>query len=297
MSTTSDTSFASQLYLIANNTNRYASLVIFLFGSIGAMINILIFSTDKELKKNPCSRLFLASSIASSIVLFFGLPTRFFSSFGLDLITRHDFLCKCYTFIVLSSFTCSALFTALISIERWLNSCANLRYRMFSSTININRSIGLVITIVAIAFSHIFYCYSANLQNASSSCSTLISMCMYVNNFMHLILFIIVPCILMLIFGLLTLRNVKQSLQRIANETTIDTAKTGRRTKRTQTMMTVLMFTQVALITCANTPGGIQKLYTTITVNDNRSSERRAIEALSMQWVFLLSYIGIAVNI
>jgi hypothetical protein len=141
-------SFIDQIFALVANINRYGSLVILAFGSVGVLLNIFIFSTDRELKKNPCARLFLTSSIAASILLFSGIPTRIFNAFGYDITARYDILCKGYMFTLLGSFTCSALFTALVSIERWLNSSANPNYRMLSSIKNANRVILAITTVV-----------------------------------------------------------------------------------------------------------------------------------------------------
>ena len=99
----------------------------------------------------------------------------------------------------------------------------------------------------------------------------------------------------MVIFGILTLKNIRRNLRRIETVPSVGTAKTGRRHKRTQATMTALMFAQVGLITFCNLPAGIQKLYSNTTLNDVRSIEQRAIEAFSFQWVFLFTYVGIGV--
>ena len=295
MSTTS-APFVNQLYSAASSLNRYGSLIILVFGSFGIVLNILIFSTDQELKRNPCARLFLASSIAAGNVLFSGLPTRFFNSFGLDLAGRYDILCKSYMFILLGSFACSSLFTALVSIERWLHSCTNPNYRLLASMKNVNRSILVITIVVAVLYSHIFYCFSANSQNGRSPCGISMTECIYFNDFLHLILFVIAPSLIMSIFGSLTLFNIRRSLRRVVHETSAVANKTGRRTKRTQSTMTVLMFAQTSLVVVSNLPSGIQKIYSNITVNDRKSPERRAIEAVTFQLFFLLTYVATGVR-
>ena len=289
-------SFTDQIFSAVSYMNRYGTLIILIFGSIGVLLNILIFSTDQELKKNPCARLFLASSIAASIALFSGLPTRIFNAFGYDVSARYDILCKGYMFTLLGSFTCSALFTALVSMERWLNSCANANYRMLSSMKNANRAIVAITILVAALHAQIFYCYSANLRNGQNPCSTPSSGCSYFNNFLNLVLFFLVPCLIMMIFGSLTLLNVHRNLHRVANEQTQGANKMGRRVKRTQSTMTVLMFAQICLVIVSNLPAGIQKIYGTITVNDAKRPERRAIEALCFQLFSLLQYVGAGVR-
>jgi hypothetical protein len=100
----------------------------------------------------------------------------------------------------------------------------------------------------------------------------------------------------MSIFGFLTLVNIRRSFRRIANETPTGATKTGRRTKRTQATMTVLMFGQIVLVILSNLPSGIYKIYSNITANDHKSPERRAIETLVSQLFFLLTYVATGVR-
>ncbi|CAF0881916.1 unnamed protein product [Rotaria sordida] len=286
---------AAQLYSIATNMNRYGSLIIFLFGSVGTVLNVIIFSIDRELKQNPCSRLFLSSSIAACVALFSGLPTRFFSSFGLDLTARYDILCKFYMIILLGSLSCSASFIALVSIERWLNSCVEANYRIISSMKNVNRAIITTITVLVLCYSQMLYCHAANQKGSRGACAGINIVCLYLNDFIHLILFVIIPVGIMIIFGLLTLRNIKHSHHRIANIKTnqIDNNVRGG-SQRQQSTLTALMLIQVCLITICNLPAGIHKIYTTITENTYKSPEQRGIETIIFQLVYLLTYVGIA---
>ncbi|CAF3859639.1 unnamed protein product, partial [Rotaria sp. Silwood1] len=161
----------NNVFGFATNVNRYGSLIIFLFGSVGAILNVIIFCIDRELKQNPCSRLFLSSSIAACIALFLGLPTRFFSSFGLDLTARYDIPCKFYMITLLGSLSSSALFIALVSIERWLNSCIEANYRIISSMKNVNRAIITIVTILILCYGQMLYCHAANQKSSRGACA------------------------------------------------------------------------------------------------------------------------------
>ncbi|UJR17397.1 hypothetical protein I4U23_004292 [Adineta vaga] len=288
------TAFTNQLSLLSLNTNRYGSLVIFLLGSVGVTLNIVIFGTDQELKKTPCSRIFLASSIAASIVLISGLPTRFLSSFGLDITARYDAICKLFIVTLFSSYSCSALFTSFLSVERWLNSCTNVNYRNWSSMKNVYRVIIITPVVIFLCYSQIFYCYIANQKSERSGCSPMSGVCSYFNDFLHLTLFVLIPCAIMLIFGSLTVYNIKRNLNRIEQGQPTGSTKSQRRMVRTQSAITLLMFTQVFLLTFCNSPAGIQKIYSTITANVSKSSERRAIESVIFQYVFIFNFVGVA---
>ncbi|CAF1020876.1 unnamed protein product [Rotaria sordida] len=287
---------AAQLYSIATNVNRYGSLIIFLFGSVGTVLNVIIFSIDRELKQNPCSRLFLSSSIAACVALFSGLPNRFLTSFGLDLMVQHDILCKFYMIILLCSLSCSASFIALVSIERWLNSSVEANYRIISSMKNVNRAIITTITVLVLCYGQMLYCHAVNQKGSRRACTGINIVCLYLNDFIHLILFVIIPVGIMIIFGLLTLRNIKQTHHRITNinRNQINNNVRGGRPQRQQSTLTALMLIQVCLLTICNLPVGIHRVYSTITENTYKSPEQQAIETIILQLVYLLTYVGIA---
>lgn len=63
-----------------------------------------------------------------------------------------------------------------------------------------------------------------------------------------------------------------------------------------QSTITIMMFTQVFLLLLCNLPSGIQKIYIIITGNYYKSPQRRAIETIIFQIVYLLTYIDLRVR-
>jgi hypothetical protein len=87
---------------ISSAINRYFSIFIFLFGTIGNILNILVLS-QRPIRINPCSLFFLISSIANLIAILSGLTTRMLSGWALDLTNTVDWLCKFRAFILFVS--------------------------------------------------------------------------------------------------------------------------------------------------------------------------------------------------
>jgi hypothetical protein len=79
--------------------NRYLSIYIILFGTIGNVLNLLIFYQPKH-RSNPCAIYFFYASIAGLIALYSGLISRIFAGFGLDLSATPNGLCQSPAFIV-----------------------------------------------------------------------------------------------------------------------------------------------------------------------------------------------------
>ncbi len=74
----------TNLILSINNASkeldRYFSIFIFIFGILGNLLNCLVLS-QRPLRTNPCSFLFLISSIASLISILSGLTTRMLAGY------------------------------------------------------------------------------------------------------------------------------------------------------------------------------------------------------------------------
>jgi hypothetical protein len=136
----------------------------------------------------------------------------------------------------------------------------------------------------------------ANQISPRGQCSPMNTICMYTNDLIHMILFVTIPCSIMLIFGSLTLYNIRQNIHRVIPIQSLRTTQDDRRIMKIQSTITIMMFTQVFLLLLCNLPSGIQKIYTTITGNYYKSPQRRAIETIIFQIVYLLAYIGLGVR-
>ncbi|UJR29377.1 hypothetical protein I4U23_010589 [Adineta vaga] len=90
----SDSIFLTNLNFISSQINRYLSILILLFGTIGNILNCLALS-QRKLRSNPCASFFLASSINSLITLFSGVAVRLLSGWYADLTETVNWLFLC----------------------------------------------------------------------------------------------------------------------------------------------------------------------------------------------------------
>ena len=146
---------ASVVNHIAIQLNRYVPIPVLVFGFIGNIFNILIF-TRPSLIKNPCSTYFLCLSIVNLNVIFFGQFLRFLSDgFGIDLISYNLGFCKCRYFILHSSWALSSWFTVLAGIDRYCVSSRDVHRRQLSNLKYSRYLVALTITIGLVAYSHV----------------------------------------------------------------------------------------------------------------------------------------------
>ncbi len=121
----SDAAFAAYMNNLTAQMNRYPSIVIFLFGTIGNILNILVLC-QRTFRSNPCAILFLFSSAANFIAILAGLTSRILSVWVVDLTNTDRCLCKRRAFILNVSRPVAYWLILLPSIDRWLLSLVML---------------------------------------------------------------------------------------------------------------------------------------------------------------------------
>ncbi|CAF2838351.1 unnamed protein product [Rotaria sp. Silwood2] len=297
--------FSSDAYTIAawNNTsaavNRYFSIFIFLFGTIGNILNILVLSR-RQLRTNSCSLFFLVSSIANLIAILSGLTTRMLSGWTLDLTNTINWLCKLRAFVLFLSRNIASWLIMLAAIDRWLLSCRSARRREISTLKNAYRGINITIITSTILYGPVFYCYEANLINAPLKCYGKTIPCRLLNDLSYSCLTILIPMLLMLIFGLMTIRNIHQVKNRVhessiielkpAENSSIVEQPTQASKKKLDYRLFLMLFIQIILLTLCTLPQAIQKLYSTLISNQVETPLRIAIENFIFNLFLLMTY-------
>ncbi|UJR32938.1 hypothetical protein I4U23_020399 [Adineta vaga] len=289
--------------LLSTQMNRYFTLIVFCFGVIGNILNIMILS-QRTLRSNSCAWLFLISSVANLISIVCGLLTRMKSGWDFDFTETIAWLCQLRAFIVFTSRTIALWLIALASIDRWLLSSTNANYRRKSSLKNVQKLV-IIITILSILFyGQIFFCYDANLTTTPLRCYGKTIECRYLADITYIIITILSPLITMLLFGLMTISNIRQSQRRIHNlsievlsqnhvRTSSDNQQ-KRTKKKVDHHLFHMLLIQIILLTILTLPQAIQKIYSTITddtsfINDINQAMNNFIYSCAVLLSFLAS--------
>jgi hypothetical protein len=286
-----------------NNTsaaiNRYFSIFIFLFGTVGNILNAFVLSRP-TLRTNPCSLFFLISSLANLIALLSGLTTRMLSGWAVDLTNTIDWLCKLRGFVLFVSRNIGAWLILLATIDRWFLSSLNVHRRKLSTLKNAHRGIIITIILSIILYSPIFYCYQANLINTPLKCYSKTELCRLTNDLSYACLTILFPIVLMFIFGLMTIINIHQAKSRIHATSIIElhpmgSISTNRLSiqiskKKLDRRLFLMLVIQILLLSLFTLPQAIQKLYSTLTSNQIQSPLQIAINNFIFNFVLLLTY-------
>ncbi|CAF1113212.1 unnamed protein product [Adineta steineri] len=287
MSDSVNSTLVIQLNLFTFQMNRYMSIFIMLFGSVGNIINLIIFYRPKH-RTNPCAVYFFYASIAGLIALYSGLLSRIFAGFQLDLSGTTEGLCQFRAFIIWVSTTAASWFLTYATVDRYCISCRNVNRRNLSNLRYTQRLMIITFIGASIVFAETFYCYVPNIKNSPLTCYGRSIACRLYNEISSALLFVFIPSIIMLIFGFATVKNVRKLLTSIApSASTETTAKTIKKTDRQLIQMLII---QVVLSTIFNIPLAIYRLYLTSTLYVLKTPLRSTIENLFFQAFYLLSF-------
>jgi hypothetical protein len=279
---------------ISPHLNRYLSICILLFGGIGSILNCIALS-QRRLRTNPCASLFLASSAASLITLISGVAVRLLAGWSLDLTDTVHWLCKLRIFVLFTSRTIASWLITLATFDRWLSSSVDALLRQKSTLKNAQRGMIGVTCLACLAYAQIFYCYEANLTNAPLKCYGKTVWCRLLIDSEFTSISILLPSLVMLFFGLKTILTLHRSslrrIQPVTGSTGTQTASNGRRSKKTDHYLFVMLIVQVILLTLFSLPQAIQNLHANITRNETKSAVFIAVNNFVFNLFLLLTYV------
>jgi NADH:ubiquinone oxidoreductase subunit 3 (subunit A) len=179
------------------------------------------------------------------------------------------------------------------TIDRWLSSSMNVHRRQMSSFKNVKRGIVTVICLSSLVYSQIFYCYEANRTDSPTKCYGKTIWCCILIDLQFTFLTVIIPSLLMVIFGVMTVVNIHHSaVSRIQPMATIATINArSQHSRKTEHYLVVMLFVQVTLLTLFSLPQAIQNLYSNITLHEIKSASTIATDNFIFNLFFLLAYV------
>ncbi|CAF0840585.1 unnamed protein product [Adineta ricciae] len=280
--------------------NRYLPLIIFIFGLVGNLLNTLILSR-RTLRTNPCALLFLVSSLSGIIAIISGLTTRLTAGWAVDLSETIGWLCKLRIFVLFVSRTMVIWFLVFASIDRWLSSCKDVQLRHLSSLKNSYRSILLVILFSIALNGPLLYCYEANLVGTPAKCFGFTAPCRLYTDLAFTCGNNVVPSLAMLLFGLLTIRNIHSMRNRVNNrQSSVLTQNSGIKTqqqqqKKTDRSLFRMLCVQILFLILCTAPYTIYRLYSTVTPPaGSKPALQNVIEVLLFNFCTNLTYLATA---
>jgi len=268
--------------------NRYFPIPFIVLGTIGVILNTIIF-TRRNLFQNSCVQYLLGNTLSNLIVLYWVALTRIFSDgYNNDLSVRSDTFCKIRYFLTYFSRALSTWFIVLACCDRWLSSTqARNRY----NTVIFARQLMAVTCIVCfLAFFHVLFLFGVQTSSTSVTCYARSGIYRLLSDLQYLTFYALGPPILMLIFGLLTLKNLRNSRRLVLPNNQNLTSAKQRSIQRRDNQLLMMLLLQVMIIILFTLPFAIQKLVDTFIQKSNQTPVQKAQYDLIAGILRLISY-------
>jgi hypothetical protein len=255
--------FISNLNTATFCINRIIPIFQIVFGTFGNLFNILIF-TRRALRTSPSSLYFLVGSVNNCFVIYVALLTRYLAtSWNQDPSATNTVLCKLRLFFVYASISLVLWFIVLASIDRFLSSSHKAAFRRLSSLPIARKMIVSTTIFIYLLHSHMLIFYKSGVSDHGTICSIFSDEYNIFFNFFFLIISCILPIVLMCIFGMLTILNVRNIRNRVVPQ--VNNVRNGRLRSNDRQLITMLLF-QVLITTLISAPFSVINVYNTIDV-------------------------------
>jgi len=229
--------------------------------------------------------------MADFIVIYWVIVTRIVSDgYGNDLTLRSDSFCKIRYFLTYYSRTLSTWFIALACVDRWLSSIqANQRFNRVSFA---RRIIFITCITCFISYVHVLFLFRIQTTPGSSAvtCYALTGIYRTFSDLQYLIFYGLAPPILMLVCGILTLKNIRRSHRLVQPSTNAENQLRNNSIKRRDIQLLAMLLLQIIIITVFTLPYAIQKLIDTFTLQIKRTPLQTAQYNLLTATLRLSSY-------
>lgn len=273
---TSSENLIAYLNNIQTTLNLYVPMSCLILGTVGHLLNILIF-TRPRIRTNACSIYFVSGSVVNFVSLYVGLITPFLGIYNLDPTQKINILCKIRYYLRYSTITLSTWSILLACFNRLCSTSNAVSIRLWSSALIAKRIIILASIICFIGpYTQVFYCYETN---SRQKCLSTNITCKLLNTIILLLCNSGLPPVLMILLSILTIRNVKY-----LNHIMV--------CRRRDVQLIRLLLIQVLCLFIFSIPTVAEKIYTCSTIFMNRDSLSAAIDNFVIQVSTEISYVS-----
>ena len=285
ISTTTSASAAAEAQLVIlynlmiQNLSRVLDCFIWIVGHIGAICVCIVFS-QPVFRKSPCAMYFIASSISQIVLFNFAVFIRLIQ-YGYDVpVNSLDaWFCRIRYYLFYASGAVARYNIIFAGIDRFLCSSQVTRLRQCSSP-----KIALRVIIINAIFWIIFYIQVlVNFSVSGDKCRITTDEFRRYFNLFFLIENGIFPVFPMAIFGLLTIRNIRQSSERakagadgsVDGSQSVTNTNTGGHKKETQ--LHRMLINQIIVFIVLTLPSPAYSIYRTYFLNTSTLSGSGAL--------------------
>ena len=286
----------NSMEIVSEQLNRYLSPIVFIFGVLGNILNCLVLS-QRALRSNTCALLFLVSSFVDLISILAGLPSRILAGWHCDPTATINWMCKVRAFTVFSTRTLATWLITLATIDRWLLTSVDINRRRLSSLKNVKRGIAVCSILSIASYMHMLVCYEAKIHDQPLRCYGKTIACRLATDLVYALVTIVLPLILMIFFGLMTISNVRHVRTRVRNIATDSIAgpQAGQKesqSRKTDRHLLQMLLVQIIFLVVLCLPQAIQKFHVTFQPFGSGSALEDEIKTFLYNIEILLAFIA-----
>jgi hypothetical protein len=196
--------------------NRYVVPTLIILGTIGGVMNQLLFYFRKPLRATSCALYFRALSANDLLVLWFVILQQWIEiQFQLDATVKYDWYCKLDQYLTYIFYTLSPYFTVLACLDRLCTSSTNARLRKIATIRIASYLIPSLIILVFIGFPYLLVWSEIVSTPTGAFCAILDPKYSRLLVLSLLIFYSLIPPLLMIIFCSITVILLRQQRHRI----------------------------------------------------------------------------------
>ena len=183
-------------------------------GAFGNTLNLLIF-TRKALRRNSCTQYFIVGSLNNLVVvIFIFVVAMLIDGYGMSFTAYSSVICKVNCYLSYLLYNTSPYLLILATFDRFCCSSPSATIRAWANIKIARRIMSVMFIIFIVIYTPLLVMYDRTNTNppqcvsVSQTFSTILS-------FFQLFFFSLIPPLLMTVFGLLTLWNIRTRRQLI----------------------------------------------------------------------------------
>ncbi|UJR11460.1 hypothetical protein I4U23_015639 [Adineta vaga] len=265
---------------IKNKLLESIGITFIVLGTIGNVLNIILFSKRTLWTLSPCIPLLFVISVSNLILIYSFVMLRTLIGFRITPAYYSSIVCKFQLYIYYISYCLSSWFMVMCCIDRFLSSSHDVNIRNYSNMRTTTRICLTIIIIILLIFSPSFYCFEANQFHKPTPCFTQNDICAMFDLIVYFIFQGIGPPILMFFFGFGTIKHIyhdRQDPQILPARARFPSAL-GRKKKKISRELLRMITMQVTLYITFTMPFSLIKIYGSIPLPIIKSPLRLSIE-------------------
>jgi len=260
----------SSLYNNVLRANLYIQPVQFILGILTNSLTIWIFCS-RALRSSACTQYFLAYAVLNTIYMLIGCPAQFLRSLGIDWASN-VITCKIFFYLMLFQPPAARLMLAFAAFDRYRSSSSS---RPLQSISKVKRArivivISTILMLICMSPTLIIYYWNETSQTCITYTDPVSNLFMY----SQMLFFYLITPMVILIFGGLTVYNIRIRKHKIHVQTN----------RRTEGQLARMLLAQITTHIILSLPFGVVYCMNSI------DSSTRTLNILAIRYLFLIWY-------